>query len=128
MLPPRLAGIFPGRGSNFNSSGQLSPLERLLEHEVRHDYLSSEEHNEVDPTEWRKLLNNVKDLRVNVGLVNEFSHLVVYNRSIEGSEGSSYLSCRSLQVSAAAILVTRSPHSSKLAGTHTGRPVILTHR
>ena len=38
--------------------------------------LSSEEHNEVDRTEWRKLLksfNNVKTLRVHRGLVGELS-------------------------------------------------------
>jgi hypothetical protein len=54
-----------------------STLERLLlEHGVHHDYLSSEEHNEVDPTEWRKLLrsfNNVTALRFDAGLVKELS-------------------------------------------------------
>ena len=61
----------------FNLSSQFSTPDRLLlEHEVRHDYLPSEEHNKVDPTEWCKLLrsfNNVKGLRVDVGLVKEFS-------------------------------------------------------
>jgi hypothetical protein len=63
----------------FNSSSQFSTLglgRLLLEHEVRYDYLSSEEHDGVDPTQRRKCLrssNNVKDLRVDVGLVKEFS-------------------------------------------------------
>jgi hypothetical protein len=38
---------------------------------------SSEEHNEVDRTEWRKLLgsfSNVKTLRIQDGLVGELSH------------------------------------------------------
>jgi len=51
----------------------LSPVEHLtLEREV-HDW-SSEEHNEVDRTEWRKLLrsfSNVKFLSVEDGLVKE---------------------------------------------------------
>jgi hypothetical protein len=77
---------------------------------VRHDYLSSEEHNEVDPTEWRKLLrssNNVKDLRIDVRLVKEFS------RCLQSDDGR--LQREILHVPAAAILVTRSPNSSKLA-------------
>ena len=39
-------------------------------------YRSSEEHNEVDPTEWRKLLSsfrNVKTLQIAKGLVKELS-------------------------------------------------------
>ena len=53
----------------------LSPVEHLtLEREV-HDW-SSEEHNEVDRTEWRKLLrsfSNVKTLRVEDGLAKELA-------------------------------------------------------
>src|SRR6266478_551282 len=53
----------------------LSPVEHLtLEREV-HDW-SSEEHNEVDRTEWRKLLrsfSNVKFLSVEDGLVKELA-------------------------------------------------------
>ena len=53
----------------------FSVVEHLtLEHEV-HDQ-SSEEHNEVDRIEWRKLLrpfSNVKTLRIDHGLVGEIS-------------------------------------------------------
>jgi hypothetical protein len=53
----------------------FSPVESLtLEHEV-HDQ-SSEEHNEADRTEWRKLLRSfskVKTLRIDHGLVGELS-------------------------------------------------------
>jgi hypothetical protein len=60
----------------FNSLGQIfSTVEHLtLEHEVH--TRSSEEHNEVDRTEWRKLLgsfSNVKTLRVDNGLIKELS-------------------------------------------------------
>ena len=60
----------------FNSLGQIfSTVEHLtFEHEVHS--LSSEEHNEVDRTEWRKLLrsfSNVKTLRIDDGLVKELS-------------------------------------------------------
>src|SRR6202012_5551060 len=60
----------------FNSVSQiLSTVEHLtLVHEVQS--LSSEEHDEVDRTEWRKLLrpfSNVKTLRVDDGLVKELS-------------------------------------------------------
>ncbi len=60
----------------FNALSQiLSPVERLtLKHEV-HDW-SSEEHNEVDCTEWHKLLrsfSNVKMLSVEDGLVKELN-------------------------------------------------------
>jgi hypothetical protein len=53
----------------------FSAVEHLtLEHEVHSQ--SSEEHNEVDRTEWRKLLrpfSNVKTLRIDNGLVEELS-------------------------------------------------------
>jgi hypothetical protein len=53
----------------------FSTVEHLtFKHEVHRR--SSEEHNEVDRTEWRKLLrsfNNVKTLRINGGLVKELS-------------------------------------------------------
>ena len=60
----------------FNSlSPAFSAVEHLtLEHGVHRR--SSEEHNEADPTEWRKLLRsfrNMKTLRIGEGLVNEFS-------------------------------------------------------
>ena len=60
----------------INSFSQIfSTVEHLnLEHEV-HD-LSSEEHNEVDRSEWRRLLrpfSNVKTLQVDNGLVKELS-------------------------------------------------------
>ena len=59
-----------------DSLSQLfSAVEHLtLEHKVHH--LSSEEHNEVDRTEWRKLLRpfrNVKTLRIDDGLVEQLS-------------------------------------------------------
>ena len=60
----------------FNALSQiLSVVEQLsLMHQVRH--WASEEHNEVERTEWRKLLRsftNVKTLRVYHGLVKELS-------------------------------------------------------
>ena len=60
----------------FNAlSPVLSAVEHLtFEHEFHSQ--SSEEHNEVDPTEWRKLLSsfrNVKTLRIATGLVEELS-------------------------------------------------------
>jgi hypothetical protein len=60
----------------FDSLSQLSStVEHLtLEHKVHSR--SSEEHNEVDRTEWRKLLrsfSNVKTLRMDGGLVKELS-------------------------------------------------------
>ena len=61
----------------FNSLSQMfSMVEYLtLRHEVHGR--SSEEHNEVDSSEWRKLLmpfRNVKTLRVFNGLVKDLSH------------------------------------------------------
>ena len=61
----------------FNALSQMfSTVEHLtLEHEEHSQ--SSEEHNEVDRAEWRKLLksfSNVKTLRVDDGLVGELSH------------------------------------------------------
>ncbi|KAF8492325.1 hypothetical protein F5888DRAFT_904470 [Russula emetica] len=60
----------------FNALSQIfSAVEHLsLVHQVHS--LSSEEHNEVDRTDWRKLLrsfSNVKTLRVHHGLVEELS-------------------------------------------------------
>ena len=59
----------------FKSSQMFSAVERLgLQHEVHSE--SSEEHNEVDRTEWRNLLrpfSNVKILRVEKGLVKDLS-------------------------------------------------------
>ena len=60
----------------FNSLGQIfSTLEHLtLKHEVHSR--SSEEHNEVERTEWRKLLrsfSNVKTLHVDDGLIRKLS-------------------------------------------------------
>jgi hypothetical protein len=56
-------------------SQMFSALEHLTLKRVEHN-LSSEEHNVVDRTEWRKLLSpfsNVKTLRMNDGLVEELS-------------------------------------------------------
>jgi hypothetical protein len=60
----------------FNLNSQISSMEKHLTllHEVHSR--SSEEHNEVNRTEWRKLLrsfSNVKTLRVNGRLVKELS-------------------------------------------------------
>ena len=108
-----LVGILRGTKC-YNLPSQFSTLERLLlEHEVHHDHLSSEECHEVNPAKWRKLFrsfHDVKSLRVGVGLSRNF--LVVYTRTMESSKRNSYLNCRSLRlhVLEAAILVTRSPH------------------
>ena len=63
----------------FDSLSQIfSTVEHLtLEHEVHN--LSSERHNEVDRSEWRKFLrsfSNVKILRVDDGLVEELSRFL----------------------------------------------------
>ena len=61
-------------------SNSLSPMLSAVEHlglGHREHNKSSEEHNEADPTEWRKLLRsfkNVKALRIGEGLVEELSH------------------------------------------------------
>ena len=61
-------------------SNALSQTFSVVEHlTLVHDVhsRSSEEHNEVDRAEWRKLLRsftNVKTLRVHRGLVGELSH------------------------------------------------------
>ena len=60
-----------------NSLSQMfSAVEHLsLQHEVHRQ--SSEEHNEVDRTEWRRLLRpfrNVKTFRIENGLVKDLSH------------------------------------------------------
>ena len=60
-------------------SNSLSPLFSAVEHlTLQHDVhsQSSEEHNEADRTEWRRLLGsfrNAKTLRINEGLVEELS-------------------------------------------------------
>jgi hypothetical protein len=74
MPAARLAGIF--RAQIFNSPGQIfSTVEHLtLIHEVHSQ--SSEEHDEVDRTEWHKHLrsfSNVKTLRVDDGLVEKLA-------------------------------------------------------
>ena len=68
-----------------NSLSQMfSAVEHLiLQHEVHGR--SSEEHNEVDRTEWRRLLRpfrNVKTLRIDNGLVKDLSHCL----QLEGEE------------------------------------------
>ncbi len=70
---------------NFNVLNQIFPaVEHLtLVHEVHSR--SSEEHNEVDRTEWRKLLRpftNVKTLLIDDGLVTELSRCL----RLEGGE------------------------------------------
>ena len=68
----------------FNSLSQiLSTVEHLALEHWEHNR-SSEEHNEVDSAEWRKLLgsfSNVKTLRVDNGLVKELS------RSLQPDDG-----------------------------------------
>jgi hypothetical protein len=57
----------------FNS---LSPMFSAVEHLTFEHSQSPEEHNDADPTQWRKLLNsfkNVKTLRIDNGLVKELS-------------------------------------------------------
>jgi hypothetical protein len=60
-------------------SNSLSPMFSAVEHlTLEHSVhtQSSEEHNEADPTDWRKLLRsfrNVKTLRIAEGLVKELS-------------------------------------------------------
>ena len=60
-------------------SNALSPVLSAVEHltlEHREHNQSSEEHNEVDRTEWRKLLGsfrNLKTLRIAIGLVEQLS-------------------------------------------------------
>ena len=66
----------------FNALGPvLSAVEHLIfEHEYHSQ--SSEEHNEVDPTEWRKLLysfRHVKTLRIAEGLVEELTRCLQFD-------------------------------------------------
>ena len=60
----------------INSLGQVfSAVEHLILEHYEHDQ-SSEEHNEVDRTEWRRLLrpfNNMKTLRIGNGIVDDLS-------------------------------------------------------
>ena len=72
----------------FNSLSQIfSAVEYLtLQHDVHSE--SAEEHNDVDPTEWRKLLrpfSNVKTLEIEEGLVKDLS------RCLELEDGESGL-------------------------------------
>jgi hypothetical protein len=68
----------------FNSLSQaFTSVEHLAFNHWEH-YDSVEEHNEVDRTEWRKLLglfSNVKTFRIDSGLVEELS------RSLESEDG-----------------------------------------
>ncbi|KAF8498670.1 hypothetical protein F5888DRAFT_1690907 [Russula emetica] len=62
----------------FDSLSQISSAVEHLALEHRVHSRSSEDHNEVDRTEWRKLLRpfrNVKTLRVDHGLADELSRL-----------------------------------------------------
>ena len=73
---PRLDWQVSSVAQNFNSLSQMfSVVEHLtLGHEVHSQ--SSEEHNEVDRTEWRNLLRsfgNVKTLRTDNGLIEQLS-------------------------------------------------------
>jgi hypothetical protein len=64
-----------GQISNSLSQMYFAVEQLTLEHEEHSR--SSEEHNEVDRAEWRKLLmpfRNVKTLRIGKGLVEELSH------------------------------------------------------
>jgi hypothetical protein len=96
-----------------NSLGQiLSTLKHLtLEHEVHSQ--SSEEHNEVDRTEWRKLLRsfgNVKTLHVGYGIVKDISRCL---RLDDGELPLELLpELQELTYSGVVIQMTRSPHSS----------------
>ena len=77
QLAPRLAGVLHGPYFIFNAPGQIFfTVEHLtLLHKVHNQ--SYEEQNEIDCTEWRKLLrsfNNVKTLCVHRGLVKKLSH------------------------------------------------------
>ena len=112
---PLSANIFCGslsrlsaRAQTFDSLGQIySTVEHLsLEHRE-----SSEEHNQVDRTEWSKLLRsftNVKTLRVDdKGCRGTLS---VYEWRMESSRWSCYPSCRSSRIPGAAILVMHSHH------------------
>ena len=60
----------------FNSLGHLFPVVEHLTFEHTVHSRSSEEHNEVDRTEWRKLLRpfrNVKTLWIDNGLIEQLS-------------------------------------------------------
>jgi hypothetical protein len=63
----------------FNSLSQIFSTVEYLTLEHNDHSLSSEEHNEVDRSEWRKLLGSfgkVKTLRVGDGLVKELSRIL----------------------------------------------------
>jgi hypothetical protein len=102
----------------FNALGQIfSTVEHLTFVPQVHSR-SSEEHNEVDRTEWRKLLktfSNVKTLLVEDGLVRD--SLVVYDWRMERNPRSFYPNCKISHTRVATIPMMHSPHSSMLAGT-----------
>jgi hypothetical protein len=87
-----------------------------LEHEVHSQ--SSEEHNDVDRTEWRNLLksfSNVKTLRVEVG--SSKNSLVVYGWRTESSHWRYCRKYRSSHILEAAIPLMHLPLSLMPAGT-----------
>jgi hypothetical protein len=64
----------------FNAFSQIFSQVEHLTLEYKKHKRSSEEHNEVDRTEWRKLLrsfSNAKTLRIDGGLVREFSRCLL---------------------------------------------------
>ena len=117
----------------FNQLSQiLSTVEHLtLKYEVHS--LSSEEHNEVDRTEWHKFLksfSNVKTLRVDDGLVKELSHSL---RSDDGERALDLLpelqELQELTYSASGDRNTGHPFIPFVnARKGAGRPVTLTRR
>jgi hypothetical protein len=96
-------------------SRKVPAVEHLtLEHEVHSQ--SYEEHNEVDHTEWRRLLgsfSSAKTIRIDMGSLG--NSLVALNWTMVSSLWSCYPSYRHAQFQGAAMLIIDSPHSSMLA-------------
>ena len=111
-----------------NSLSQMfSAVEHLiLQHDVHGR--SSEEHDEVDRTEWRRLLRpfrNVKTLRIEHGLVEDLSHCM----QLEDGELPLELLPELQELTYSGRGSTRDAFTSFVdARRNTGRPVTLAHR
>ena len=110
-----------------NSLSQMfSAVELLtLQHEEHSE--SFEEHNDVDHTEWRKLLrpfSNVKTLRIRKGLVKDISHCL----ELEDGEPSLELLPELVQLEYFGSGDTRDAFTSFVdARRNAGHPVTLVH-
>jgi len=102
-------------------SGSLSQMFSAAEHlalSYEAHTQSSEEHDEVDPTEWRRVLmsfRSVRTLRVEDGLDDDIAQCL----QLDDGEplGTSYPNCTKSHILGIAILIMNSPHSLMPART-----------